>query len=128
MTESGLVGLTANEQYLEFYYVGEVGSEKANEQINEFFNSAERAQQLLGTKSSGIRRKTQRLYIYGEFGGIPYNQIASGLRTQSAAPESVTARRIAEDQVGRTIEPAPQQDITPPVSYTHLTLPTILRV
>lgn len=113
MTESGLVGLTANEQYLEFYYVGEVGSEKANEQINEFFNSAERAQQLLGTKSSGIRRKTQRLYIYGEFGGIPYNQIASGLRTQSAAPESVTARRIAEDQVGRTIEPAPQQDITP---------------
>lgn len=113
MTESGLVGLTANEQYLEFYYVGEVGSEKANEQIDEFFNSAERAQQLLGAKSSGVRRKTQRLYIYGEFGGIPYNQIASGLRTQSAAPESVTARRIAEDQVGRTIEPAPQQDITP---------------
>ena len=113
MTESGLVGLTANEQYLEFYYVGEVGSEKANEQIDEFFNSAERAQQLLGTKSSGVRRKTQRLYIYGEFGGIPYNQIASGLRTQSAAPESVTARRIAEDQVGRTIEPASQQDITP---------------
>lgn len=113
MTESGLVGLTANEQYLEFYYVGEVGSEKANEQIDEFFNSAELAQQLLGTKSSGVRRKTQRLYIYGEFGGIPYNQIASGLRTQSAAPESVTARRIAEDQVGRTIEPAPQQDITP---------------
>lgn len=113
MIESGLVGLTANEQYLEFYYVGEVGSEKANEQIDEFFNSAERAQQLLGTKSSGIRRKTQRLYIYGEFGGIPYNQIASGLRTQSVAPESVTARRIAEDQVGRPVEPAVQQDITP---------------
>lgn len=108
--DSGLAGLTVNDQYLEFYYVGDPENGSA---ISEFEQQAERAIASVGSDAGAVDGKATRIWRYGEGltendRTIGYEQIRGFIHTPKAG-SSRTAKRVAEFVSGRRIIPANQK-------------------
>ena len=104
---SGLAGLTATDEYLETYYVGD--PDNANE-ITDFIKAAERARQSLGRSVSNTRRDVQRLWAYGSGEGATnsYEEIQGDFQPSEDDQASASALRVASRLSNRLFKPTQQ--------------------
>lgn len=114
ITDSGLVGMTINTNYLEAYFAG--NPENVSER-DKFKASVAKAYQSLDGNVSTVDRSVSRLWRYGKplYAGdrpIGYSAI-SGLVRPRPAQGNETARLIARDLTGNDVVPGEQRDITP---------------
>lgn len=108
--QSGLYGVTFNDRYVEYYYVGNPDDAAAARQFAESAGEAINAIASITGSEPSYSRETFRLWVYGEGeGAIPYEQIAGDLPTAPVGDDP-TARILAERYLGSAIEPARQAE------------------
>lgn len=104
--DSGLFGVTFNDDFVEYYYVGEPNDQSAADGFQSAASAAITAIANITGDAPIVDTTTQRLWVYGE-GGIAYDTISGDVPTPQIGDDP-TARLLAERYFGSPIEPARQ--------------------
>ena len=108
INESGLYGISATDEYLEAYFVGDPNNEK---EYQSFERKLNRAAGLIGENVRSFRSRISRLRVYGEgVGSIAYESIATAFRPGKTDRASATAGRIASRYAQREVYGAEQAE------------------
>jgi hypothetical protein len=104
--DSGLYGLTATDNYLDVYFVGDPTNAR---DIEEFYSQIRGAKKSLGSRSSELSEGIERLWIYGKDGAAgDYDSITGQFRPSKEDQASATAQRVAALLAQRNIPGAEQ--------------------
>jgi len=90
IAESGLAGLTAGDDFIEAYYVGDPANEAG---IAEFEDRIHRADRSLGSATQGIGRSVARLWAYGDSSrGLGFERVRGDVPAGTGVANKTAAR------------------------------------